>query len=97
MSYSIPLERAFLAKEYSRHRPSELRIVGTLLDSAFQHAPTSLNLERLRFMIDRRASADNAGPQSGSAVVDLISDRATIELISWMPGRRDSFSKKKLS
>ena len=82
MSYSIPLERAFLAKEYSRQRPSKLRIVGTLLDSAFEHAPTSLHLERLRFMIDRRASADNAGPQSGSAVVDLISDRATIELTS---------------
>ena len=54
MSYSIPLERAFLAKEYSRPRPSSLRIVGTLLDSAFEHAPTSLHLERLRFKLDRQ-------------------------------------------
>ena len=47
MSYSIQLERAFLAKEFNRKRPSELRIVGTLLDSAFEQAPADREIERL--------------------------------------------------
>ena len=46
MSYSFPLERAFLAKEFARSQPSELRIVGTLLDSAFV-PPPSKEFERL--------------------------------------------------
>lgn len=33
----------------------------------------------------------------GKLVVDLISDKATVELTSWIPGTRDSFSKKKRS
>lgn len=33
----------------------------------------------------------------GSMVVLLISDKATIELISWTPGTCDSFSKKNRS
>gem|GEM_PF-5570166 len=33
----------------------------------------------------------------GKLVVDLISDSATIEFTSWMPGTFDSFSKKKRS
>lgn len=45
MSYSIELERAFLAKEYSRETPSKLRILGTLLDSAFEQAPSPADEE----------------------------------------------------
>lgn len=35
MAYSLPLEQAYLAKEFRRDPPSSLRVVGTLLDSAF--------------------------------------------------------------
>ena len=38
-----------------------------------------------------------AKPQTGKLVVDLISDNATIEFTSWIPGTIDSFSKKKRS
>ncbi|MNN87350.1 hypothetical protein D3C81_2048940 [compost metagenome] len=34
---------------------------------------------------------------SGRLVVDLISDSATIEFTSWIPGTFDSFSKKNRS
>jgi hypothetical protein len=47
MSYSIELERAFLAKEFSRNNPTELRIMGTLLDSAFRQAPANQEIEML--------------------------------------------------
>ena len=37
------------------------------------------------------------GASRGKVVVDLISDKATMEFTSWMPGTADSFSKKKRS
>jgi hypothetical protein len=36
MGYSFTLERVYLSKEYSRPAPSRMRVIGTLLDSAFQ-------------------------------------------------------------
>lgn len=36
MSYSFALEWAYLSKEFSRAAPSQVRVIGTLLDSAFQ-------------------------------------------------------------
>lgn len=36
MAYSFTLERAYLSKEFSRPAPSPVRVVGTLLDSAFR-------------------------------------------------------------
>lgn len=36
MIYSLALEQAYLSKEFSRPSPSPVRIVGTLLDSAFR-------------------------------------------------------------
>jgi hypothetical protein len=51
MSYSIELERAFLAKEFSRKKPSKLRVVGTLLDSAFAPAPANPKIEQLRAIL----------------------------------------------
>ena len=47
MSYSFPLERLFLAKEFSRQQPSPLRVVGTLLDSAFEKPSPDRDIERL--------------------------------------------------
>jgi hypothetical protein len=47
MSYSIELERAFLAKEFSRINPSTLRVMGTLLDSAFRQAPANRDIDLL--------------------------------------------------
>jgi hypothetical protein len=52
MPYSFLLERAFLAKEYTRDEPSALRIVGTLLDSAFEEAPRDSDIERLCATLD---------------------------------------------
>ena len=40
---------------------------------------------------------DHDYAEIGSEVVDLISDRATVELISCTPGRLDSFSKNSRS
>ncbi len=54
MSYSVPLERAFLAKELSRDTPSALRVVGTLLDSAFEPAPRNREIERLCAILDKQ-------------------------------------------
>jgi hypothetical protein len=47
MSYSLPLERVYLSKEFSREKPSPLRVVGTLLDGAFQAPPPEPHIERL--------------------------------------------------
>ena len=47
MPYSFILERAYLANEYSRTEPSPIRIVGTLLDSAFEGPERDRDLERL--------------------------------------------------
>ena len=55
MSYSFPLERAFLAKEFSRSQPSELRVVGTLLDSAFV-PPSSDEFEQLCARVETAAA-----------------------------------------
>lgn len=51
MAYSFTLERAYLSKEFSRPAPSQVRVVGTLLASAFQRpqrdSPFRDLLERL--------------------------------------------------
>jgi|GEM_PF-4922997 len=52
MPYSFPLERIYLATEFSRPRPSRVRVVGTLLDSAFPGPPRDRDLERLCAMVD---------------------------------------------
>jgi hypothetical protein len=53
MAYSIELERAFLAKEFRTDQPSPLRVVGTLLDSAFEQGPEDGEIERLCAMLSR--------------------------------------------
>lgn len=57
MPYSFPLEHAFLAGEFDRRSPSRVRIVGTLLDSAFQDPPRNPDLESLCAMLGTRAAA----------------------------------------
>ena len=58
MPYSFILERAYLSNEYSRTEPSPLRIVGTLLDSAFEGPDRDRDLERLCARLDERPAAE---------------------------------------
>ena len=58
MAYSPVLEQAYLAKEFRREPPSPLRIVGTLLDSAFaEPTPTDVDLEQLLARLDAPPAA----------------------------------------
>lgn len=52
MAYSFALERAYLSKEFSRPAPSPVRIVGTMLDSAFGEAKADRDLEILVRQLD---------------------------------------------
>ena len=54
MPYSLALEQAYLAKEFKREPPSPVRVVGTLLDSAFEGPATDRDLEQL---LDRLSEA----------------------------------------
>ena len=57
MAYSLALEQAYLSKEFRREPPSPLRVVGTLLDSAFEEPPADRDLEQLLVRLaDSRAS-----------------------------------------
>lgn len=58
MPYSFILERAYLANEYSRTEPSPIRIVGTLLDSAFEGPERDRDLERLCARLDEHPTAE---------------------------------------
>ena len=58
MPYSFILERAYLANEYSRTEPSPIRIVGTLLDSAFEGPERDRDLERLCARLDEYPTAE---------------------------------------
>jgi len=60
MAYSFPLGRAFLAGEYGRQSPSRVRIIGTLLDSAFVDPPRNRDLERLCTRLDHGPTEANA-------------------------------------
>lgn len=51
LPYFIDLERAFLSREFRRANPSAIRIVGTLLDSAFARPPASREIDRLAALL----------------------------------------------
>lgn len=54
MAYSFALECVYLAKEFSRPAPSPLRVVGTLLDSAFQRPEEKGDFDsEVRALLDR--------------------------------------------
>jgi hypothetical protein len=52
MAYSIPLERIYLATEFERGSRMSRRVVGTLLDSAFEGAPRNPEIDRLMESLD---------------------------------------------
>lgn len=56
MGYSFALERAYLSKEFCRPAPSPLRIVGTMLDSAFAQPRADRDLDRLVRRLDAPAA-----------------------------------------
>ena len=56
MAYSFPLERIYLATEFERESRMTKRIVGTLLDSAFEGPPRNPDIERLCALLDRTAT-----------------------------------------
>ena len=47
MVYSFALERAYLSKEFCRPAPSPVRVVGTLLDSAFERPERDVEFREL--------------------------------------------------
>ena len=53
MAFSAALEQAFLSKEFSRPAPSRVRLIGTLLDSAFSEPAQDDALEALLRELDR--------------------------------------------
>lgn len=56
MGYSFALERAYLSKEFCRPAPSPLRIVGTMLDSAFAQPRADRDLDTLVRRLDAPAA-----------------------------------------
>ena len=47
MAYSFSLERIYLAAEFERESRMTRRVVGTLLDSAFEGPPRNSEIDRL--------------------------------------------------
>lgn len=47
MAYSFSLERIYLAAEFERESRMTRRVVGTLLDSAFEGPPHNSEIDRL--------------------------------------------------
>lgn len=56
MAFSFSLEQAYLSKEFSRPAPSAVRIIGTMLDSAFAQPKIDRDLDGLLRRLDTRQS-----------------------------------------
>lgn len=54
MSFSFSLEQVYLSKEFSRPAPSAVRIIGTMLDSAFAQPKVDRDLDGLLRRLDTR-------------------------------------------
>jgi hypothetical protein len=52
MAYSFSLERIYLAVEFERDSRMTKRIVGTLLDSAFEGPPRNPEIDQLLARLD---------------------------------------------
>ena len=56
MAYSFSLERIYLAAEFERENRMTTRVVGTLLDSAFEGPPRDPEIDRLLASLDPEAT-----------------------------------------
>ncbi len=54
MAYCFPLERIYLAAEFERESRMTKRVIGTLLDGAFEGPPHNPEIERLCAMLEKR-------------------------------------------
>lgn len=52
MAYSFSLEQIYLANEFERESRMTKRVVGTLLDSAFEGPPPNPEFDRLLAKLD---------------------------------------------